>query len=122
MAWQVEFHEEFEPEFAELSEAVQDEVLALATVLEEYGPRLGRPHADTLKDSKFTNMKELRFSADAGEWRVAFAFDVKRMAILLCAGDKSGVSEKAFYRALIKKADRRFAAHQKKAAAAKGGK
>jgi hypothetical protein len=69
VAWQVEFHEEFEREFAELSEAVQDEVLA-----EEYGPRLGRPHADTLKDSKFTNMKELRLSADAGEWRVAFAF------------------------------------------------
>jgi hypothetical protein len=122
MAWHVEFHEEFEPEFAELSEAVQDEVLALAAMLEEYGPRLGRPHADTLKNSKFANMKELRLSADNGEWRVAFAFDVKRMAIFLCAGDKSGVSEKAFYRALIRKADRRFAAHQKNVAAVKGGK
>jgi hypothetical protein len=122
MAWQVEFHEEFEPEFAELSEAVQDEVLALAALLEEYGPRLNRPHADTLKNSKFANMKELRLSADNGEWRVAFAFDVRRMAILLCAGDKSGVSEKAFYRALIRKADRRFAAHQKGVAAVKGGK
>lgn len=103
-----------------VSEAVQDEILALATLLEEFGPRLGRPHADTLNNSKFANMKELRLSADNGEWRVAFAFDVKRMAILLCAGDKSGVSEKAFYKALIKKADKRFAAHQKTRAAAKG--
>ncbi|HET6620726.1 MAG TPA: type II toxin-antitoxin system RelE/ParE family toxin [Dongiaceae bacterium] len=121
MAWQVEFHEEFEPEFARLAEAVQDEILALAILLEEYGPRLSRPHADTLKNSKFANMKELRLSADDGEWRVAFAFDSKRMAILLCAGDKSGISEKMFYRALIKKADRRFAAHQSRVSAAKGG-
>jgi hypothetical protein len=45
-------------------------------------------------------MKELRFSAADGEWRVAFAFDKKRKAVLLVAGDKSGVSEKRFYRSL----------------------
>jgi len=56
-------------------------------------------------------MKELRFSAADGEWRVAFAFDPKRKAILLVAGDKSGVSEKRFYRQLIAKADERFNAH-----------
>lgn len=56
-------------------------------------------------------MKELRFSAADGEWRVAFAFDPKRKAILLVAGDKSGVGEKQFYRALIRKADARFDAH-----------
>jgi hypothetical protein len=121
MAWQVEFHEEFEPEFAEFSEAVQDEILALAVLLEDYGPRLSRPYADTLKSGKFSNLKELRFSADNGEWRVAFAFDGRRIAILLCAGDKSGVSEKLFYRTLLKKAERRFAAHQK-LFATKGGK
>lgn len=120
MAWAVEFHENFEPEFAEFSEAVQDEILALAKLLEEFGPRLGRPHADTLKNSKFVNMKELRLTVDNGEWRVAFAFDVKRMAILLCAGDKSGGSEKAFSKALIRKADKRFAAHQDAVAATKG--
>jgi len=57
-------------------------------------------------------MKELRFSAADGEWRIAFAFDTKREAILLVAGDKSGVSKKQFYRALIKKADDRFDRHQ----------
>lgn len=50
-------------------------------------------------------MKELRFDADDGVWRVAFAFDRKRKAILLVAGDKSGVSEKRFYKSLIAKAD-----------------
>jgi len=52
-------------------------------------------------------MKELRFGAADGEWRVAFAFDTKRKAIILIAGDKSGVSEKRFYRELIRKADER---------------
>jgi len=96
MVWQVEFHHEFAPEFSAFPEAVQDEILALAILLQEYGPRLSRPHADTLKGSKFANMKELRFAADNGEWRVAFAFDMDRMAILLCAGDKSGASQAVF--------------------------
>ncbi len=56
-------------------------------------------------------MKELRFGAADGEWRIAFAFDTKRKAIMLVAGDKSGVSEKAFYRQLIIRADKRFDAH-----------
>ncbi len=56
-------------------------------------------------------MKELRFSAADGAWRVAFAFDPRRKAILLVAGDKSGGSEKRFYRELIRKADQRFDAH-----------
>ncbi len=73
--------------------------------------RLGRPRVDTLKGSRHANMKELRFEAENGVWRVAFAFDPKRKAILLVTGDKSGVGEKRFYRQLIKKADRRFDAH-----------
>jgi len=56
-------------------------------------------------------MKELRFRAADGVWRVAFAFDPNRKAILLVAGDKSGVSEKRFYRQLIGTADRRLDAH-----------
>jgi hypothetical protein len=56
-------------------------------------------------------MKELRFNAAAGVWRVAFAFDPNRKAILLAAGDKSGVSNKRFYWQLINEADARFDAH-----------
>lgn len=61
--------------------------------------------------SRHANMKELRFSAADGEWRVAFAFDPKRKAILLAAGDKSGGSQKRFYKQLAAKADARFDAH-----------
>lgn len=79
--------------------------------LRTYGPALGRPHADTLSGSKHSNMKELRFTADDGVWRVAFAFDPKRKGVILVAGDKAGVAQKRFYKALITKADTRFADH-----------
>jgi len=109
--WVVEIGDEFEPEFYELPKDVQTEILALARLLQQFGPQLGRPCVDTLNNSRHANMKELRFSAADGEWRVAFAFDTKRTAILMVAGDKSGVSEKRFYRELIRKADDRFDAH-----------
>jgi len=109
--WTVSFHDEFEPEFDALSEAVQDEMLAHAKLLEQFGPQLGRPRVDSLKGSRYANMKELRFDAADGVWRVAFAFDTERQAILLVAGDKSGGGEKRFYRQLIIKADKRFEGH-----------
>lgn len=96
MQWNVIFHNQFEAEFDGLPESVQDEILAHALLLQKFGPQLGRPRADTLKGSKFSNMKELRFNAGDGVWRIAFAFDTARKAILLVAGDKSGVSEKRF--------------------------
>jgi hypothetical protein len=111
VSWVVEISDEFEPEFDALHEAVQTEILALSRLLQRFGPQLGRPRVDTLKGSRHANMKELRLSAAGGEWRVAFAFDPTRTAILLVAGDKSGVSERRFYRELIRKADDRFAIH-----------
>jgi hypothetical protein len=111
MAWSVAFFDDFDVEFQEFPEDVQDELLAMAKLLEQFGPVLKRPRADTLKDSKHANMKELRFGAADGEWRVAFAFDPKREAILLVGGDKSGVSQKQFYKNLIRKADERFDKH-----------
>lgn len=111
MNWNVRFDDAFDPEFDGLPAEVQDEVLAHARLLEEFGPALGRPRVDTLNGSRHANMKELRFSAADGVWRVAFAFDPERQAILLVAGDKSGVGEKRFYNTLIKKADERFDAH-----------
>jgi hypothetical protein len=69
------------------------------------------PEVDTLNESKYANMKELRFKADGGVWRVAFAFDPERNAVLLVAGDKSGTSEKKFYKRLIEKADKRYKEH-----------
>jgi hypothetical protein len=111
MEWVVEIGDEFEPEFNDLDEEVRTEILAHTRLLQQFGPQLGRPRADTLNGSRHANMKELRFDTADGVWRVAFAFDPKRKAILLVAGDKSGVSEKKFYKALIAKADDRFDAH-----------
>ena len=119
MAWEVEFDNAFETEFAAFAEDVQDALLAVAKLLAEYGPQLGRPHADTLKGSQHANMKELRFEGAEGEWRAAFAFDPERKAIILVAGDKSGGSDKRFYKQLIAKADLRFSAHVKKLKATK---
>jgi hypothetical protein len=111
MKWIVELGDDFEPEFADLPKDVQDEFLARARLLQQFGPQLGRPTVDTLKGSKHANMKELRFNAADGVWRAAFAFDPERRAIVLVAGDKSGGSEKHFYKQLIGKADTRFDAH-----------
>jgi hypothetical protein len=111
MEWRVEFHVGFLPEFNRLSETVQDEIAALVEKMKVVGPVMKRPAADTLAGSAYANMKELRFEVDNGVWRVAYAFDPERKAILLVAGDKAGVSQKRFYKALIRKADQRFAGH-----------
>ena len=111
MRWTVEIGDEFWPEFQELPEDVQSEILALSRLLQQLGPQLGRPRVDTLKDSRHANLKELRFDAADGVWRVAFAFDPQRKAMLLVAGDKAGMSERRFYRQLIRKADDRLDAH-----------
>ena len=111
MPWLVEFCDEFGPEFESMAEAVQDELLAQLRLLERFGPELGRPQVDTLNGSKHANMKELRFKAADGVWRVAFAFDPERKAVLLVGGDKSGGSEKRFYKALLKSADARLDRH-----------
>jgi hypothetical protein len=110
MSWNVLFHNEFEAEFVELPEAVQDELLARLKLLETIGPTLGRPNVDTLEGSSFPNMKELRFQLD-GLWRFIFAFDPARQAIVLVGGNKEGRNQAKFYRSLIRMADARFAAH-----------
>ncbi len=113
MPWAVYFHSDFDPEYEGLDEEVQEELLAHLKLLETFGPQLGRPRVDTLNGSEHANMKELRLDAAGGVWRFAFAFDPKRKAIVLCGGDKSGGSERKFYRDLISKADSRFNAHVK---------
>ena len=111
MIWTITFGSAFEVEFGDLPEAVQDELVASVRLLAAKGPALGRPYVDTLKGSSFANMKELRFNAADGTWRVAFAFDPLRRAVLLVAGDKSGVSQSRFYDSLIARADMRYQTH-----------
>lgn len=106
--WEVDLHDDFVPEYHALHQDVQEHLLAHIDLLKEFGPQLGRPRVDTLKASRHANMKELRFAAARGVWRVAFAFDPHRKAILLIARDKSGGSSARFYRQLIDRADARF--------------
>jgi hypothetical protein len=106
------FHKDFDQELGKEDERLQNELLAHATLLREFGPNLGRPTVDTLKGSSFPNMKELRFNWMGEVWRrVAFAFDPLRQAIFLVAGDKSSVNQKRFYAWLINTADARYKEH-----------
>jgi hypothetical protein len=122
MTWEVRLHSAFEDEVLTLERDVRVALFAAAKLLADFGPQLGRPHADTLKGSRHANMKELRFEAADGEWRAAFAFDPERNAIVLVAGDKSGGSQKRFYKSLIAKADLRFSDHLESLKSGKKGK
>ena len=74
MSWIVILHADFDDEFQSFPEGLQDELLAHAKLLAQFGPNLGRPTVDTLKDSRHANMKELRFSWNSGVWRLASGF------------------------------------------------
>lgn len=119
MSWIVLFHDAFNAEFLTLDERLQDELLAHARLLGNFGPNLGRPTVDGLKGSKHANMKELRFSWEGGVWRIAFAFDPLRQAILPVGGDKGGADPRRFYKRLIAVADARLDEHLASLAAAK---
>lgn len=111
MAWSITFEDEFDTEYQQMDEGLQDALLSHLVALEKFGPQLGRPKADTLYDSQHANMKELRFNHSGGVWRVAYAFDTEREGIVLVAGNKSGANQKRFYRELITIADQRFTNH-----------
>ena len=111
MTWIVLLHDDFADELAVLDEKLQDELFAHAKLLAEFGPNLGRPTVDTLKGTSHANMKEMRFNWMGEVWRVAFAFDPQRQAVLLVGGDKGGADQKLFYKRLIAVADNRYSEH-----------
>ncbi|NBU58781.1 MAG: addiction module toxin RelE [Betaproteobacteria bacterium] len=110
-AWAVELHEKFDVELMAMPSSLRITLLSHASAISMFGPELGRPLVDTLDGSRHANMKELRFSWEGGAWRVAFAFDPLRRAILLVAGDKRGKGQRHFYKRLIAQADSRYEAH-----------
>jgi len=103
MAWEVEGTREFEEWYASLEPDDQDSINNSIEMLEESGPALGRPHADTVRQSQFSNMKELRTQSKGDPLRTFFAFDPRRTAILLIGGDKTG--DDRFYERMVPKAD-----------------
>ena len=109
--WEVKTTNEFDAWFAGLDGDAQVELIAKVNLLKVFGPRLARPHADTLNGSKHSNMKELRADTTNAVIRVAFAFDPDRAGLLLIGGNKSGVGQMRFYKQLIARADALFDAH-----------
>jgi hypothetical protein len=106
VAWEIEVTGEFRDWFAVLSPSERVAIARKVDILEERGPNLGRPEIDTLKGSRFPNMKELRIQYRGGPYRVALAFDPRRVAILLIGGRKGS---KKWYEKFIATADRLYA-------------
>lgn len=109
MEWDVLFDEDFAVWLANLEADVRNEIIAHANLLRQHGPQLGRPYVDTLEGSAFTNMKELRVQFRGDPWRILFAFDPHRAAILLVGGNKRG--NKRWYKKHLPIADERFRRH-----------
>ena len=108
--WDVQFDEEFAVWFAGLADALQDEIVAHVVLLRERWPQLGRPYVDTVEDLAFTSMKELRVQFRGDPWRILFAFDPRRTAMLLVGGNKR------WYKKHLPIADERFKQHLRRLA------
>lgn len=107
--WDVEFTDEFGQWWHSLDEDEQESIAASVELLATLGPGLPRPHADTVRGSKHSNMKELRTQHQGRPIRTFFAFDPRRSAILLIGGDKT--SDNRFYERMIPEADRLYDEH-----------
>lgn len=109
MEWEVEFTEEFAHWWGALSEDEQVDVNAKVVLLQKIGPSLPRPHADLIHSSRHPNMKELRIQHSGRPYRVLFAFDPCRCAILLIGGDKTGNDRR--YEEFVPRADDLYDRH-----------
>ena len=109
MSWNVEYTDEFEQWWNTLDEDEQESVAHDVDILSVVGPGLGRPRVDTIKGSKFSNMKELRTQHKGQPYRTLFAFDPRRCAILLIGGRKAG--DDRWYEKYVPVADRLYQDH-----------
>ena len=108
--WKIETTDIFDEWFDTLDDIDRTNMLASMILLQERGPMLSRPYADTVNGSHHSNMKELRVQSKGDPIRAFFAFDSKRKGVLLCAGNKTG-NDKRFYDEMIPIADREFTKH-----------
>ncbi len=108
--WDVITTDRFDEWFDSMDDNDRANIIAGMLLLEAKGSALSRPYADTVEGSKFSNMKELRIQSKGKPLRAFFAFDPKRKAVLLCAGNKSG-NEKRFYKRMIPLADKEYQNH-----------
>ena len=109
MAWEVEFTDEFGAWWDGLTASEQASVDAVVDLLEEHGPHLRSPHSSGIFGSKYDHMRELRIQHKGQPYRVLYAFDPRRAALLLIGGEKTG--DDRWYEAYIPMADRLYAEH-----------
>ena len=107
--WPVEYTDEFETWWESLTEAEQEDVAAKVILLQRLGPALPRPHSDVVRASRHSNMKELRIQHAGRPYRVLYAFDPRRSAILLIGGDKTGNDR--WYEIFVPRAERLYDEH-----------
>ncbi len=110
--WEIVTTDTFDKWFDGLNDSDRANIIAGMLLLQEIGPHLSRPYADTVNGSKYTNMKELRIQSNGDPLRAFFAFDPTRKGILLCAGNKVG-NEKRFYKRMLPLADSEYETHLK---------
>lgn len=109
MEWTVLLDEAFERWLWEQVTTVRVSIASHIGLLAKFGPLLGRPQVDTLQGSSLPNLKELRVQIQGDPWRVLFAFDPKRQAIVLVGGNKRG--DKRWYKKNIPIAEERYRRH-----------
>lgn len=109
MAWDVEYTDEFEDWWECLTEAEQESVAATVGLLEIEGPRLPFPYSSGVEGSRHGHMRELRIQHSGRPYRVLYAFDPRRCAILLIGGDKTGNDR--WYEQSVPVADRLYDEH-----------
>ena len=109
MEWIIIFHPAFKNWLDEQDEDIQDSILVGLGLLKQEGPLLGRPYVDTLKGSQYPNLKELRVQHRGEPWRILFAFDPIRQAIVLVGGNKTG--DNRWYEKNMPIAEQRFTEH-----------
>ena len=111
MAYEVEFSDEFGEWWDNLSVEEQESITFSVRLLQEEGVNLRRPQADTVKGSAYPNMRELRCQHRGRPYRVLYAFDPRRTAMLLIGGDKTGRPD--WYEEFVPRADKIYAQHLK---------
>lgn len=109
MVWDVEFTYEFEDWWNNLNVSEQEDVAAVVVLLEKYGPQLPYPHSSAISGSRHGHMRELRIQHKGQPYRVLYAFDPRRSAILLLGGKKTGKDR--WYEEKIPTADRLYDQH-----------
>jgi hypothetical protein len=109
MAYEVEYTDEFEAWWDGLNEAEQDSVDVAVRLLEDRGPSLPFPYSSGIKGSRHGHMRELRIQHQGEPYRVLYAFDPRRTAILLIGGRKSG--DDRWYETIVPQADDLYDQH-----------